>query len=140
MVNLVWLVPILPLIGFLINGILRDKLPKTMSGVIGCGAVFGSFLVTCGIFFEHLSTPANSVVVTLFDWIVVGSFSTQFAFQVDSLSLLMMLVVTGVGFLIHVYSMGYMHDDEGHNKFFAYLNLFIFFMLLLVTGSNYLLL
>ncbi|MDZ4844099.1 MAG: NADH-quinone oxidoreductase subunit L [Chitinophagales bacterium] len=140
MVNLVWLVPILPLIGFLINGLLRNRLPKTMSGVIGSGAVFGSFLVTCGIFIEHLAHPHNSVVVPLFDWIVVGSFSTQFAFQVDSLSLIMMLVITGVGFLIHVYSMGYMHDDEGHNKFFAYLNLFIFFMLLLVTGSNYLLL
>ncbi len=139
MVNLAWLVPILPLIGFLINGILRDKLPKTMAGVIGCGVVFASFLISCGILFEHLPNPANSVVVPLFDWITVGNFSTQFAFQVDSLSLLMMLIVTGVGFLIHVYSMGYMHDDEGHNKFFAYLNLFIFFMLLLVMGSNYLL-
>src|SRR6187431_1164153 len=98
MVNLVWLVPLLPLIGFVINGLLRNKLPKMMSGVIGSGAVFGSFLVTCGIFFEHLAHPHNSVVVTLFDWIVVGSFSSQFAFQVDSLSLLMMLVVTGVGF------------------------------------------
>ncbi|HXH18846.1 MAG TPA: NADH-quinone oxidoreductase subunit L [Chitinophagales bacterium] len=140
MINLVWLVPLFPLIGFLINGLLRDKLPKTMAGVIGSGVVFGSFLVTCGIFFEHLSTPANSVVVPLFDWITAGNFSAQFSFQVDSLSLLMMLIVTGVGFLIHVYSMGYMHDDEGHNKFFSYLNLFIFFMLLLVMGSNYLLL
>jgi len=140
MVNHVWLVPILPLIGFLINGIFRNQLPKTVSGVIGSGVVFASFAITCVIFFQHIGHPNYSVVVPMFDWIVVGDFSAQFAFQVDSLSLLMMLIVTGVGFLIHVYSMGYMHDDEGHNKFFAYLNLFIFFMLLLVTGSNYLLL
>ncbi|GIV32530.1 MAG: hypothetical protein KatS3mg031_0065 [Chitinophagales bacterium] len=140
MVNLIWLVPLLPLIGFLINGLLRNKLSKTVAGVIGSATVLGSFLVSASIFSEHLHHPHNSVIVPLIDWITVGDFSAPFAFQVDSLSIMMMLIVTGIGFLIHVYSMGYMHEDDGHNRFFAYLNLFIFFMLLLVTANNYLLL
>ena len=82
---------------------------------------------------------SNVFIVTLFDWISAGNFKASISFLVDPLSSLMLLIITGVGFLIHVYSIGYMHDDEGYNRFFSYLNLFIFFMLLLVMGSNYLL-
>ena len=76
---------------------------------------------------------------TLLDWINAGSFSASFTFLIDPLSSIFLLIITGVGFLIHVYSVGYMHDDDNHNIFFAYLNLFVFFMLMLVMGSSYIL-
>lgn len=137
LINLVWLVPLFPLLGFLINGIGRNFLPKSIVGLIGCLAVLLSFGVSAGIFYELSESSATSYHQPLFSWINAGNLSIAFAFQVDHLSSLMMLVVTGVGFLIHIYSIGYMHNDKGYAKFFSYLNLFIFFMLLLVLGSNY---
>ncbi|NCX41160.1 MAG: NADH-quinone oxidoreductase subunit L, partial [Burkholderiaceae bacterium] len=80
----------------------------------------------------------QQTTVTLFEWIATADFHVNIAFLVDSLTSIMLLIITGVGFLIHLYSMGYMHDDEGYAKFFSYLNLFVFFMLLLVLGDNYL--
>jgi NADH-quinone oxidoreductase subunit L len=136
MTNLVYLVPLFPLIGFLINGLGWRSIPKSVGGMIGSLAVLASFAVSLGIFFEVKS--GTSQVVTLFDFIQSDKLNIPLAFQVDSLSALFLLIITGVGFLIHVYSTSYMHEDEGMVKYFAYLNLFVFSMLLLVLGANYL--
>lgn len=137
MINLVWLVPLFPLIGFLINGLGRNTLSKSVIGITGCLTVLASFVVSIGIFFELNSSETKSFIVPLFDWISAGAVKIPFSFMVDPLSTLMLLIITGIGFLIHVYSTGYMSHDAGFGKFFSYLNLFIFFMLLLVLGSNY---
>lgn len=135
MIDLVWLIPLFPFIGFLICGLGRNVLPKTVIGVIASVAVLASFAISLGIFFEFDgSTPA---IIHLFDWIKVGSINIPFSFQVDQLSILMLLIITGIGSLIHIYSVGYMSHDKGFGKFFSYLNLFVFFMLLLVLGANY---
>lgn len=138
MIKLVWLVPLLPLIGFMIIGLFGKKLSKGLVGTIGSGVVFGAFAVAVGIFFELSGQAQKSVTIDLFSWITAGKLSVPFSFLIDPLSSLFLLIITGIGFLIHVYSTAYMHDDEGFARFFAYLNLFIFFMLLLVLGSNYL--
>jgi NADH-quinone oxidoreductase subunit L len=134
--NYIWLIPVLPLAGFIINGLGRDKLSEKMIGFIGSFLVLVSFGLSVAAFLQIKATgvPIN---VTLFNWIQVGFFKVPFSFLVDQLSSLMLLIITGVGFLIHLYSVGYMHFDEGFGKFFSYLNLFVFFMLLLVLGSNY---
>lgn len=127
------------MIGFLINGIFWRKMPKSTGGIIGSLAVLASFCVSLGIFFEVRAEGFQGpVVVNLFDFIQSGTLQIPFSFQVDALSSLFLLIITGVGFLIHVYSTSYMHEDEGMVKYFAYLNLFVFSMLLLVLGSNYL--
>ena len=128
------LIPLLPLIGFIINGLGNGKLPKGLVSLIGCGSVLFSFLISLFLFFKFEGQP---YVVDLFDWINVGSLHIPFSFMIDQLSLIMLLLVTGVGFVIHVYSAGYMSHDAGIGKFFGFLNLFIFSMLLLVMGSNY---
>jgi NADH-quinone oxidoreductase subunit L len=138
MIKLVWLVPLLPLIGFVIIGLFGKKLSKGLVGTIGSGVVLGSFAVALGIFFELSGQAQKSFTIDLFSWITAGKLSIPFSFLIDPLSSLFLLIITGIGFLIHLYSTGYMHDDEGFARFFAYLNLFIFFMLLLVLGSNYL--
>jgi NADH-quinone oxidoreductase subunit L len=134
--NYIWLIPVLPLAGFIINGIGRKSMSEKMIGFIGSFLVFISFGLSIAAFLQIRSSgfPIN---VTVFDWIQVGSFHVPFSFLIDQLSSLMLLIITGIGFLIHLYSIGYMHGDEGFGKFFAYLNLFVFFMLLLVLGSNY---
>lgn len=139
MINLVWLVPLFPLVGFAFIGLCRNVLSKSTAGFIGCATIFVSFAISCGIFSEVSSSAPGSetVVVTLFDWISAGNVNIPFSFQVDPLSASMLLIITGIGFLIHIYSVGYMHHDAGFAKFFSYLNLFVFFMLLLVLGSNY---
>lgn len=137
MTNLVYLVPLFPLIGFLINGLGWKKLPKQAGGVIGSLAVLASFAVSLGIFFE-VKSSGTATTVHLFDFIQSGNLNIPFAFQVDALSSMFLLIITGIGFLIHVYSTSYMHDDEGMVKYFAYLNLFVFSMLLLVLGNSYL--
>lgn len=136
MSDLVYLVPLFPLIGFLINGLGWRTLPKNIGGIIGSLTVLASFVVSLGIFFEV--KEGTTQVVTLFDFIQSGKLYLPLAFQVDSLSALFLLIITGVGFLIHVYSASYMHEDEGMVKYFSFLNLFVFFMLLLVLGANYL--
>ncbi|MFN7115878.1 MAG: NADH-quinone oxidoreductase subunit L [Saprospiraceae bacterium] len=137
MYQLVWLVPVLPLLGFLINGLLNRSLPKRVSGWVACGSVLASFVVSVLIFMEQ---HGEQHVVTLFEWMSVGDLQINFSFLVDPLSSLFLIIITGVGFLIHLYSTGYMHDDEGYRRYFAYLNLFVFFMLLLVLGDNFLVL
>ncbi len=132
--SLIYLIPLIPLIGFIINGIGFRKIPKNLAAIIGCISVIIPFILTILNFLSFDGTAQN---VHLFDWITVGSFNIGMDFQIDQLSLLMMLIITGVGSLIHIYSAGYMSHDEGFGKFFAFLNLFIFFMLLLVMGANY---
>lgn len=136
MIELAPLIPLFPAIGFIILGLLNKRLPKPLAGILGSGTVLLSFVIALGIF---ISVPAQGVVVPVMNWFGAGSFSVSFSFLIDPLSSIFLLIITGVGFLIHVYSIGYMHDDENNNIFFAYLNLFIFFMLLLVMGSSYLL-
>lgn len=132
-----WLVPIFPLIGFLINGLLRNKLSKSLIGTIGSGSVLLSFIISVLIFLQVQN--GNTEVINYFDFISVGILHIPFAFQMDQLSSLFLLIITGVGFLIHVYSTSYMHEEEPPHfaRYFAYLNLFIFSMLLLVMGANY---
>ncbi|HVA97467.1 MAG TPA: NADH-quinone oxidoreductase subunit L [Bacteroidia bacterium] len=140
MIQLVWLIPLFPLLGFLIIGLFGKNISKSVAGVIACTSVLASFIVSAGIFFQLVSGSATATTVPLFNWIYAGSFSAPFSFLIDPLSSIFLLIITGVGFLIHLYSVGYMHDDEGFSRYFSYLNLFIFFMLLLVLGSNYLIL
>jgi NADH-quinone oxidoreductase subunit L len=131
----IWLIPILPLAGFIINGLGRNSLSKGVIGFIGSALVLASFALSIAVFFQVKATGVMNV--NYFEWINAGPVKVPFAFLVDQLSSIMLLIITGVGFLIHLYSIGYMHDDKGFGKFFAYLNLFVFFMLLLVMGSNY---
>lgn len=141
MVDYIYLITLFPLLGFLINGIFGYKIKnEKLSGIIGSGSVFLSFIISVILFFQLLGlNPANrSFSVKLFDWIYTGHFNINAAYLVDPLSVLMCLIVTGVGFLIHVYSIGYMHGDRGFARFFAFLNLFIFAMLNLVLGDNFL--
>lgn len=132
--SLLIFIPLLPLIGFIINGIGFRHIPKSLAGIIGSAAALGAFSISILAWNGFDGQPQ---VVKLFDWISIGQLNIPFSFQIDQLSLLMLMVVTGVGSLIHIYSIGYMHHDEGFGKFFAFLNLFLFFMLLLVMGSNY---
>lgn len=138
MVQLAYLIPLFPLIGFLINGLGWKTVPKQMAGFIASLMMLISFGLSLGVFFEVKDAAATIAPVHLFDFIHAGKLVVPFAFKIDALSSLFLLIITGVGFLIHVYSTSYMHDDEGVVKYFAYLNLFVFSMLLLVMGANYL--
>jgi NADH-quinone oxidoreductase subunit L len=136
-VELVWLVPLLPLIGFIINGLLRNKLSKSMSGIIGSGVILGSFILSVLLFLEVKSGVTFNH--SYFDFIRLSNFNLGFEFKIDPLSSLFLLIITGVGFLIHVYSTSYMHDEPSKDfaKYFSFLNLFVFSMLLLVMGGNF---
>src|SRR5882672_2515064 len=164
MLKLVWLIPVLPLFGFLLNFLLSRKLQlseRTVS-LIACGVILASMLLTLGAFYEyHWSfNPANGDKPYLtskdgfpgsFTWLPGGAahntqgqqagaltkFDIEWSYQIDQLSLVMMFIVTFVGFWIHVFATGYMRGDKGYYRFFAYLNLFMFMMLLLVMGSNF---
>ena len=133
-----YLIPLFPLLGFLINGLLRNSLSKSVTGIIGSGSVLASFIVSLILFFS-VKTNGALPVEPLFTFINTGTFTIDFAFQVDQLSSLFLLIITGVGFLIHVYSTSYMHDEKPPQfaRYFSYLNLFVFSMLLLVLGANY---
>jgi NADH-quinone oxidoreductase subunit L len=134
MKNLILLIPLLPFLGFLINGLGRKYLSKGLVSIIGCGTVLASFVISMMIFFNK-----DYSVISYFDFINVGSLKIPFAFQIDQLSTLFLLIITGVGFLIHVYSAAYMHEEKGEHfaRYFSFLNLFVFSMLLLVMGANY---
>jgi len=139
MIKLVALIPLFPLLGFIINGFFGKKISKNASGWIASLAVLASFIVSVLIFIdleEHKEMTSH--IVPLFSWINSDTLKIPFEFLVDPLSSWFLLIITGIGFLIHIYSIGYMHDDEGFARFFTYLNLFVFFMLLLVLGNNYL--
>jgi NADH-quinone oxidoreductase subunit L len=135
----IWLIPLLPLVGFFINGLGRNTLSKSMVSIIGSGVVFASFILSVLVFMNVPSgIDAQPLIFHGFDIINFKSIQIPFSFQIDALTSLFLLIITGIGFLIHVYSSAYMHEEnEGFGKFFAYLNLFIFFMLILVMGSNF---
>jgi NADH-quinone oxidoreductase subunit L len=128
----------LPLLGFLINGVLGSKLPKSVVGAIGTASVLGAFIIAV-LNWNIISQPENnSINLDLFTFLQIDQLSLKVAFQLDRLSIWMTLIITGIGTLIHLYSISYMKDYDGFYKFFAYLNFFIFNMLLLVLGSNFL--
>ena len=135
-----WLIPFFPLLGFLINGLGRKRLSKSLIGIIGSGVILASFVMSVWVFIQVKG--GNTHVAEYFNFISVGSLRIPFAFQFDQLSSLFLLIITGVGFLIHVYSTSYMHEEktEHFGRYFSYLNLFVFSMLLLVMGSNYVIL
>jgi len=138
--ELSYLVPLFPLIGFLIIGLGRKYLSKSLTGIIGSGVILLSFLVSVWIFFQV--KEGNYGVIEYFNFISAGSLKIPFSFQVDALSSLFLLIITGVGFLIHVYSASYMHHESKDHfaRYFSYLNLFVFSMLLLVMGGNFVIL
>ena len=141
MIDLVWLIPFFPIAGALINGLGGARLGQKVVGVVGCLTVALSFLTASLLFITLLSLePAQrSIEITVFNWITSGALQIDVTFLIDPLSILMSLVVTGVGLLIHIYSIGYMHDDQGYWRYFSFLNLFVFFMLVLVLAANYML-
>ena len=137
MSDLIYLVPLFPLLGFLINGLFRKSLSKSAINIIGSGVILVSFIISILLFFD---VKANGgTVVNYFDFINVKDFRIPFAFQVDELSVIFLLIITGVGFLIHLYSTSYMHEEptDHFGRYFSYLNLFVFSMLMLVMGANY---
>jgi len=135
----VWLTIALPLAGFLVNGALSLRRPdaKGVVSLVGPGVLVAAFLVSLGVVAELVARPPeHGQIVRLWSWLPVGTLQVDLAFQVDQLSAIMLLVVTGVGSLIHLFSVGYMREDPGYARYFAYLNLFIAFMLVLVLGSS----
>lgn len=139
MFEYVWLIPFFPLAGFIVNGLFGKKIKnEKIIGGIGTLMIFLSFLVSCGILLQLIGLEPEHRVFekVVFPWIHSGTFKADMAFLIDPLSAIMIMVVTGVGSLIHLYSIGYMHGEEGYYRFFAYLNLFCMSMLLLVLGNN----
>ena len=138
MLDLVWLIPALPLAGFFIILVFGRLLGEPKAGIVATAMTAASFAVTVGVFFDLLSRDESERrhVETLFSWIPTGSLSVDLAFLADPLSITMALFVTGIGSLIHLYAIGYMHGDPKFSKFFLYLNLFVFSMLTLVLGEN----
>src|SRR5690242_20465120 len=137
-----WVIPVLPLIGAAINGLLGRRFKNTMVSAIALlftAASFGwaAWAVLQGL--QYVNAEHKPYIETVATWITAGTFSAPFGFYLDQLSMIMVLVVTGVGFLIHIYSVGYMAHEGGYYRFFSYLNLFMFFMLTLVLANNYLL-
>ena len=139
-VDLIWLPPALALLGFVLNGTLALTRPtaKTLVSVIGAGVLLAAFAASIAVFSAFVGLHADEpVVLRYWSWIPVGTLQVDVALQVDQLSLVMLLVVTGVGSLIHLFSIGYMKEDPGYARYFAYLNLFVFFMLVLVLGASF---
>ena len=132
------LIILFPLFGFLINAFLGKKLPKNVSGWLASLMIFIPFVISCMYFTSFLNGHKQKIDIEIYDWIVMPDFKIGFGILLDQLSAVWLLVVTGIGLLIHIYSISYMHDDEKFHVFFSYLNLFIFFMLLLVLGNNFL--
>ena len=133
--NLVLLLLLSPFFGFICNVFFGKKIGKSASGALGTIAIVLPFVLSV-YFFMQVNQTGKAIQVSLFEWIQVSNFKLDFGILLDQLSLLWLLFVTGIGSLIHLYSISYMHDDENMHKFFAYLNLFVFFMITLVVGSN----
>jgi NADH-quinone oxidoreductase subunit L len=136
MEQLINLIPLFPLVGFLINGFGSGIIPKTAAGIIGSLAALISFVLSVLALTSFMKAGQVPVETHLWTWISSGNWEVDFSFFADQLTFCMLMVVTGVGFLIHIFSIGYMHHDEGFGKFFAFLNLFLFSMLVLVLGGN----
>src|SRR6478672_3902953 len=137
--DLAYLIPLLPFIGFLINGLGRNILSKTLIGIIGSGVIFISFCLSVLVFITASKEGFTTQNIYYFLFINLDKIHIPFEFQVDQLTSLFLLIITGVGFLIHVYSTSYMKEEtpSGYGRYFSYLNLFVFSMLLLVLGGNY---
>ena len=136
-----WLLPLFPLAGFVINGTLGRRLPKSAVSLVALvfpAAAFAQVLWIVASVHQGLALPHLESFST--PWIAVTGFHADFSFLLDQLTLVMLLVVTGVGLVIHLYSVGYMAEEEGYWRFFSYMNLFLFFMLTLVLAANFLLL
>ena len=145
LIDHLWIIPALPLLGAVANGLIYlhagARWPKAAVNSVALGATGLAFAAVLELFREFSMLPATSVVIrNYFPWIWAGAFRADYALQVDHLTMVMLLVVTGVGFVIHIYSAGYMAHEEGYGRFFSYLNLFMFFMLTLVLAANYVLL
>jgi NADH-quinone oxidoreductase subunit L len=140
--NYLWIIPLLPLLGAAVNGIFGRRWPHSITNSVALGSTGLSFAAAVELFREFSQLAPTSIpwVKTYFPWIAAGGFRADYALQVDQLTMVMLLIVTGVGFVIHIYSTGYMAHEEGYARFFAYLNLFMFFMLTLILGANYLVL
>ena len=135
-----WLILLFPLLGFIGLSWYGNRISRNLVGLVGCGTVGASFFMTLVTLSNLLFLPPEERVgqiQTLYQWVSAGSFKLDVAILVDPLSVFMFLIVTGVGFVIHVYSVGYMHDDPEYSRFFAYLNLFIFSMLVLVAAADF---
>jgi NADH-quinone oxidoreductase subunit L len=134
-----WIIPALPLLGAALNGLLGRRFSQKVVNAIGVGSTTLAFAAALKLVQEFASLPLAQVpwVQNYFPWITAGSFRADFALQVDQLTVVMLLVVTGVGWLIHIYSTGYMAHEGGYYRFFSYMNLFMFFMLMLVMAANY---
>ena len=136
------LIPLLPLLGFLVNASVGRRLSKALAGGVACAVMIASFLVALTAVWQLVGMPGESraITQTVFSWISSGTFQANFTLRLDPLSSLMILVITGIGSLIHIYSTAYMHDepDSEFARYFSYLNLFASFMLVLVLGSNFL--
>ncbi|MEQ8409181.1 MAG: NADH-quinone oxidoreductase subunit L [Gammaproteobacteria bacterium] len=140
MLDLIWLLPTFPLLGFLILVLSSGQLSKKVVALVGAGSIGLSFLVAALIAVEFLNSGAEFYSMTAWTWMSVGQFTPGFTFYLDGLSLVMMLIITGVGFLIHLYSTGFMIDDPSYSRFFSYMNLFVASMLMLVLADNLVLL
>ena len=130
-------IPLLPFIGFLVNGLGRNSLSRSVTSLIGCGTILASFALSIWVFLQVKNGSVGEV--SYFNFISVGELQIPFAFKIDQLSSIFLLIITGVGFLIHVYSTAYMHEERSAHfaRYFSYLNLFVCSMLLLVMGANY---
>jgi NADH-quinone oxidoreductase subunit L len=142
MLSWTWCIPALPLAGFLVLAVFGGRIPKGATAAVGAGSVGLSFVAAAAAAALFMASPPadSSLTFVLWQWISAGGFSPSLSFTLDALSVVMILVVTGVGFLIHLYSMRFMLDEEGYSRFFAYMNLFVGSMLILVMASNLLLL
>src|SRR5258707_1205833 len=136
---MLWLIPIFPLVGFLINGIFGRRMPKSLVTLVAVGSVALSFAWVLKTVFGLMPLEEKHIE-HYYNWIQSGSLTIGVDFAVDRLSAVMLLIVTGVGLLIHIYSIGYMAHEGGYYRFFSYMNLFMFFMLVLVLANNFLLL
>ena len=133
---LVVLIPLFPLTAVILNGLLGHRYSHEAAHKLAWGSVGLSFICAIGVFADTLKSGGAAREVTVYQWIFGGDLTINLAFLIDPLTCIMLLVVTGVGFLIHVYSVGYMHGEEGFTRFFTYMNLFMVSMLLLVMGNN----
>src|SRR5882724_786975 len=139
--NFLWLIPALPALGVLFNAFVGRRAGEGAVSVIGPGVVGTAFIGACVAFAQLLNLPHGAALTQrLWPWITAGTLQVDVALRIDALSAVMVLIVSGVGFLIHVYSVGYMHGDPGYARYFTYLNLFVFSMVMLVLAGNFLLL
>jgi NADH-quinone oxidoreductase subunit L len=136
MLKTAWLIPVLPLLGSAFHGLLGKRAGKAAVTAVAVGSVLASFVIAVLAFFAVKEAPGRRLDLVYFDWMAVGGLNVPFGIVLDSLSAAMALVVTGIGALIHIYSVGYMWEEEGYARYFCYLNLFVFFMLTLVLGSS----